>query len=72
MKNNGVGAFGGPDFATAAIEQGQAEFGLELEDLAAQRRLADLASVRRAAEMSVIGERDDVAQIVEGHAPLCQ
>ena len=44
--------------APVALEEPEAELGLELEDLAAQRRLADVAGRRRAAEMAVIGDRD--------------
>ena len=54
----------GPAFA---FEQAEAELRLELEDLAAQRRLADVAGRRRPAEMAMIGDRDGIFEVPEVH-----
>ena len=59
----GVDAHG----AALALEQLQAQFRLELEDLAAQRRLADVAGRRRPAEMAMIGDRDRIFEVPEIH-----
>ncbi len=54
--------------AAFAVEQAKAEFGLELEDLTAQRRLTDVARRRRAAKMAVVGDRDHIFEVSEVHS----
>ncbi len=53
--------------AAFAVEQTKAEFGLELEDLPAQRRLADVARRRRPAEMAMFGDRDNIFEVSKVH-----
>ena len=53
-----------------ALEQAKAKLGLELEDLAAERRLAHVAGRRRAAEMAVVGDGDDIFEVSEVHGRL--
>ena len=51
-----------------ALENGDTEFFLKLQDLAAESWLADVASGGGVAEMFEIGDRDDVAKIAQVHA----
>jgi len=55
------------DRAPFALEDAHAEFSLQLEDLAAQRRLADVAGRRSAAEVTVVGDGDDILEIAQVH-----
>ena len=48
-------------------EQGHAQFVLQLAHRHAQRGLADATGFGGVAEMSFAGNRDDVAQFVQGH-----
>ena len=54
-----------PDLPRAALEQGRAEFLLELLDLLGQGRLRDRASRRRAPEVAVTGKRVEIAQLTK-------
>ena len=62
-----LGARRDGDRAPLALEDAHAEFRLQLEDLAAQRRLADVAGRRGAAEMTVVGDGDDILEIAQVH-----
>ena len=62
------------DLALAALEQAGAELLLELLDRHRQRRLAHEAVLRCPAEALLLGDRDQVAKLVERHAsepPRC-
>ena len=56
--------------ALRALEQLRAELLFQLLDRHRQRRLADEAALRRPAEAPLLRDRDQVAQLVEGHAAL--
>ena len=47
----------------AAFDQGDAQFLLQLLDLAAQRRLGDVEPLRRAREVLLVRHGDEVAQV---------
>ena len=53
-----------------ALEHPDAQFLLELEDLAAEGRLTDVAGRGGPAEMAVIGDGDDIVQVSEVHGAL--
>ncbi len=53
--------------ARSALDQGHAEFLLELANLGRQGRLAHATRFRGTAEMAVLGERDEIAQVTEVH-----
>src|SRR5271156_5089303 len=59
-----------PRSPALALEQAQAELGLELENLAAEGRLAHVACRRRAAEMLMVGDGDDVFEVSEVHGGM--
>ena len=62
-----AGARGGEEHAgRGALDQDDAELRLELADLHAHRRLGDLAARGGLAEMQRLGERREVAQLLEG------
>ncbi len=67
-----LGARRDGDRAALALEDAHAEFRLQLEDLAAQRRLADVAGRRGAAEMTVVGDGDDILEIAQVHGASLQ
>ena len=59
----------GQDHATgAALEQRRAELALELLHAAGQRRLGELQMPRRRAQTATLGDRHDIAKLVEFHA----
>ena len=60
-------AAGDADDAAFAFEQPHAQRLLELEDLAAERRLTDVAGRGGAAEMAVIRDGDDILQVSQVH-----
>ncbi len=53
-----------------ALEQPKAELNLELEDLAAERRLAHVAGGGGPAEMAMLGDRDQIFQVPQIHKSL--
>lgn len=59
--------FGQLDHAAEAFEKRPAEFGFELDDLLAQRRLRDPAALGRLGEIRQVGGGDEVFQLVEFH-----
>ena len=59
------------DLALAAFEEHRAELVLELLDGHRQRRLADEAALGRPAEAPLVGDRDDVAKLVQRHRWNC-
>jgi hypothetical protein len=58
------------DAAGRALEEVDAELGLELADRLAQRRRGHVQPVGRAREAQLLGDRDEVAQVTQlGHEP---
>ncbi len=55
------------DLGLAALEELRIELVFELLYRHRQRGLADEAALRRASEAALLRDRDDVAQLVEGH-----
>ena len=55
------------DLAVGALEQGDAEFLLQLLDLAGERRLADMAALGGVTEMLQLGHRGQIVQVAQIH-----
>ena len=56
------------DDAAGALDQRDAEQGLELAQAGRQRRLGDEAGFGRLAEMAVLAKRDQILQLLDGRA----
>jgi hypothetical protein len=72
----GVDEHGGADLGRAdgpraAVEERVAELGLEALDLGADARLGDVQALGRAGEASLVGDRDEIAQLAQLHNGSC-
>ena len=61
---------GQPQRPRRAVDQFGADFGFELLDLPAQRRLGDVQPVRGAREIALAGDRHEITQLPEVHTIL--
>jgi len=57
-------------FATLAVEQRTAQFGLERLDRARQRWLADIAALGRAREIERVRNREEIADLLHFHRDI--
>jgi len=68
LPQQGLAGRGQLDRASAAIEQGHAQFVLQRLDLLGERRLGHVQRLGRPAEMPVFREDDEVAEMPEVHS----
>ena len=62
---------GGGDGFAPAVEHLRPEFALQLGDHGAERRLRDAAHARRRGKTVGVGDRADVAELLEGQEDKC-
>lgn len=58
------------DALCRTTEQRLSQLVLEALDLTAQRRLGDVQAPRGAPDVALLGDRDEVFQLIEAHAPV--
>ena len=57
------------DALCRTTEQRLSQLVLEALDLTAQRRLGDVQAARGAPDVPLLGDRDEVFQLIEAHSP---
>jgi hypothetical protein len=60
------------DAPRGPVQKGFSDLGLEAADLLRKRRLSDMQPRRRAAEVSLLGHRDEIAQMSQLHGVITE
>ena len=67
MEQEARAGFGQAYATCAPLEERDAELGLQVPDLAAQRRLRDVQALGGTADVSFLGHHHEIANLIEAH-----